>query len=812
MMPRTRRPALQVVVLYAAGILAGYNADPPIGLLLVLAALLLGLSLVLRRRRTVSISYWLLAAAFFLVACLQHEVFSRNFPSHHILNYRDAPDPVVIQGRVISDPVRKDKNATLILEATAIDHGTGTVRTCGKIWLTVRDFTGQLAYGDQVRIQGRLRVPSQARNPGEFDYRAYLARRSIHVLMTLRPESIQEVSKESVRWPMRVVRLVRRHLNRTIDRTLKGSPGALLRGVLLGERRKLPAEVTEAFSDSGVIHVLAVSGLHVGLIVGIFYSLFCALRLRETAATLLTLTLIFLYMFVVDLRPSVVRATIMASVIMVGRLLERESDLLNAIAFAGLIILIWNPLFLFELGFQLSFVATLSIVYLHGRLKELLLPFLKATSPPWARWICSGLLVSLSAQLGTFPIIAYYFQKAPIISIVANLLVVPLIGLAVSLGFTSALLSLVSMGLARMYAAANWVLLTGLIRLVSFAASLPFAYLHIPRPSKMFISLYYVFLFLGANGKRFPAARRTFLFGGLILLNFLVWDQALERPGDLSVLFLDVGQGDAAFVRFPNGRTMLVDGGERKPRFDCGERIICPYLRRIGLQHLDVMVLTHADNDHVGGLPAVLEEFPVGLVLDSRARHITKTYCRFLELAHAPGVVYREVRAGDRLKICPEVEVTVLHPTEEFVTEDGDAPFGRNSASVVLRIKYGMVSFLLTGDIEEEAEEALLEGGCELGSTVLKVPHHGSKSSSILSFVRAVQPQVAVISVGRWNRFGHPGQEVLQRYQQFDVALYRTDQDGAVAISTDGRRLELETVLGEKRRWTVNTRRPTEAR
>jgi len=799
----TRRPALIVAALYAAGILLGYRSNPPLWPLLVAAIFLTGICLFFRHhRKEATVSSWLLAIALLLVACSQYEIRTRLFPVHHIVHLGNITEPVVIQGRVVSEPVLKGENAALLLEAAALDCGTGLAKVCGKVWLRVRDFRGQLGYGDQVRLRGRLRPPEKARNPGEFDYQAYLARRSIYVVMSLRSESILVIGEGKLRWWQGVVRAVRQHLDGVVSGTLTGPPKDLLLGVLLGERRGLPPEVMKAFSDSGVIHVLAVSGLHVGLIVGIFLSFFRALRLKEVQATFLTLALVFLYMYVVELRPSVVRATIMAAVVMVGRLLERESDLLNAIAFAGLVLLLWSPQSLFELGFQLSFVATLSIVYFHERLVDLFRPIVNTSSPQWVRWVCSGFLVSVSAQLGTLPIIAYYFQKIPVISVVANLFVVPLIGLIVALGFTSAILGIVSMTLARLYATANWVLLSVLLRLVNLASSLPFAYLQAPRPTGMFIILYYGFLILGSNFKRSLAARRTFLFGGLLLLNLLAWQRALEDDERLSVVFFDVGQGDAALVRFPNGRAMLIDGGERKAVYDCGERVICPYLRRIGLRRLDVVVLTHADNDHVGGLPAVLEEIPVRLVLDGGAKHLTATYLRFLELAQVPEVTYREVRAGDQLEICPGVQVAVLHPTEKFVTGNGEAPFGLNNASVVLRVQYGEISFLFAGDIERETEEELWRRGCRLNSTVLKVPHHGSQTSSSRAFLRLVRPCVAIISVGQSNRFGHPHPDVLQRYRRANVDLYRTDRDGAVTVSTDGRKLRLHTTLGKGRRWT----------
>ena len=799
-----KRPALWAAVLYAAGICLGRVIDPPIGLMAAAVCLLLGLSILSSRRRfSPSGPSLFLGLALLLTASLQYEVRTRLFPRHHLVHHL-VREPMTarqatVRGRIISDPQEKGADATCVLQAAAIDTGRGSTPAAGRILVRIRDFRGGFEPGARVCLSGRLRSPGGVRNPGDFNYREYLRRRGIWAILTTTADGREAVLPGPRGWLGSLASRARRYLSATIARTLPGSPRALLMGLLLGQRGALPDEVTAAFSDAGVIHVLAVSGLHVGLIVGIFFALFSVLRCPQPAATLLTLALAGFYMVVVDLRPSVVRATIMAATIMAGRLLERDSDLLNTIPFAGLIILIWNPRLLFELGFQLSFAATLSIVYLHGRLLTICCPFLSAASPGWLRWTAAGLSVSLSAQLGTLPIVAYHFQKIPVISLVANLVVVPLVGLAVALGFTSALLFPLSAALAELYAAANWLVLEALIHLVTWAAGLPMACFHVPRPAPYWILVYYLFLVLGANLKRSRAVARAFFLGLLILLNLLIWREALPVSGRLKVVFFDVGQGDAALVSFPNGRHMLVDGGERTMSNDCGRRILCPYFLRAGVRRLDVVVLTHADNDHVGGLPAVLETMPVDLVLEPGAEHLSATYLRFLSLAGHSNHSYRRVRAGDRLLIDDRVAVRVLHPTGTFVAPDGNAPYGLNNGSVVLRLEYGRISLLLTGDIEREAEESLVNAGLLEPVTCLKVPHHGSISSSTEPFLRATRPGLAVFSVGRENRFGHPHDDVLGRYERMGISVFRTDRDGAVLLETDGRGLTVRTTVDAKR-------------
>jgi len=530
----------------------------------------------------------------------------------------------------------------------------------------------------------------------------------------------------------------------------------------------------------------------VALVVLFFLTAFKLCRIPERPALVLTLLGVGLFALVTGLQAPVVRAGLMAGALLFGRLWQRPGEVYNGLGLAALIILVWQPASLLSLSFQLSFVATLSLVALSRPIAAFLPESWR--SHPWVgEWVLMPLCACLAAQVGTAPLIAWHFNQFSPISLLANLMVLPLLNLSLALGMLAALSGWCLPLVATAFNGSNYLVLSAAIGLVDFFAGLPYASVSLPRPGPVSLA-FWIALSLCLAFAHCRPARKLALFIALLWGNYAVWMPHLRSP-TLEVFFLDVGQGDAALVRLPDGRALLIDGGERSRDFDQGERVILPVLRHLGIDRLEVMVASHPHNDHIGGLIAVLKEVEVGHYLDSGQHCDTWTAQRVQELVREKGIGYHRLAAGDSLAGLGGVGGLVLHPTARWVSQSEEPEGGLNNGSVVLRLSYGQVDLLFAGDAEEEAEAALLGWGGGLRSEVLKVPHHGSPTSSETAFVAAVQPRVAVVSVGEHNKFRHPAPAVVERYEKQGVQVLRTDQRGAVVLCTDGTNLEWRTMV-----------------
>jgi competence protein ComEC len=642
-----------------------------------------------------------------------------------------------LEGRLADEPTRwTGERARLTIDVTGID---GEARS-GVVSLVTYGLTPSLTTGQRISVEARLDRPGGFRNPGTFDYAEHLRRRGVTVVGTARAERVTPLDDRDPAWPVRV----RRASVEAMREALPPVSAALLTGLLLGERAGLPDDVDAAFRRAGVYHLLAVSGFNVALVASTAWTLLTLVRTSPRVAALGALAVVLAFSAVVGPQPSVLRATVMACVVLLALLVERDAAVLNSLALAALVILAARPADLHEPGFQLSFAATGGIVL----------------APLPRGWLGAAVAASAAAQLAVLPIGLVHFNQLSTVGILANVVVVPLAGVATVLGLVAVLASVASATVAGWLFAATWPVLLALRGVVRAAAAIPGAVVHGPAPGPLAVGCYVAALALGLVAWRQRTMRRRLAqrmgVAAVVLATasavITLWPALRPPDGWLRVSILDVGQGDAIVIEGPHGGAVLVDAGAGGPyRLDAGERVVAPFLWNRGVLRLTAAVVTHADTDHAGGMVAVRDRFPIRETWDG-----------------AP--------AAGPLAVGGAV-----------ITPLAAADSGRNDAARVLRVDFGLASFLLASDVEGPGERALVDSHASLGATVLKVAHHGSRTSSGPAMLAAVRPAVAVISVGARNVYGHPDRTVLARLAAAGADVYRTDQDGAILLATDGR-------------------------
>jgi competence protein ComEC len=681
------------------------------------------------------------------------------------------------------------------MESNKLYNNNSSKTVCGKVLIPIYENKyPQLHYGDEIIVRGQLVRPKGLRNPEGFDYRSYLSGMGIHAILKVEKEQqIQTTGKKYGNLILgKIIYPARRYTIETICKTTTGSSRHILAALLTGEKSQISSEIRESFSNTGIIHVLAISGLHVGYVLLILKTLLGFFRFPHTTQTLLTITALIFFALLTEARPPVVRASIMAGAYLIGTVTQRHSNPFNILGTAALVILLLRPNDIFNAGFQLSFSAVISIVYFYQKLRAL--PFIIRFS----RIVCKNtilknifnlFLVSLSAQLGILPLTAYYFNRVPLLSIVVNIFAIPLVGLIVALGFTMLFTNMFSSWIASVYGALNQELLSILQKIVIPIGKLPFSHIDVATPHPVLIFTYYCILLLIFNISR-PQLKKCFTILTLIGLNLHVWTNVLWNDSTkFTWIQFDVGQGDASLLRLPRKKNILIDGGERNPYFDCGARILAPYLQKKGIQTLDAVIISHPHNDHIGGLITILNQFKVRKVICADTPFQSNLNHQLQEVINLKQIPVTIVSSGDSLNIFPGIMIKILSPAPTKTTTINPA-HGINNRSVVLRLYFGTVRFLFMGDAETETENYILRSHHPLLSHGIKIGHHGSISSSSPHFLSNVQPKISVISVGKNNRFNHPSEIVLTRLKALKSKVYRTDHMGAIIIKSDGKTLK----------------------
>ncbi len=815
-----KKPLPLILFAYIAGIVAGNYFYLPFYLAMagIMGASMALLIFLFRKKEKASLI--LSPLLFALIGTLYiGGVLHPEFPSHHLIHFSEERR-YHIEGVLYRPPELTQEKTRIYVRAEKIFIEEDSFPAAGNLLLTVKERSGDWRYGDRVRFISKLYLPRPATNPGAFDYRKFLALQDIWVTAYANESGGIIRMQEGRGNPFfHFVESRREKIREFLDANAPPHSRGILKALVLGERGDIDPETNEKFIVAGVSHILSISGLHVALVAAFFFgvtrwalklfpSILLHVPLSKTSACVAVVPVIF-YTFIAGMGLAAVRSMIMMLSFLLALLLDREKDLYDALFLAAFLILIASPAALFDVSFQLSFLSVLAILYLVPRLAEYFSFFkawpLKSWIEEQSRWkrkllIYTGasLLTSTAAILGTGPLVGYYFNRVSLVGFFSNLLLVPLMGFVNTLlSLVTAFLVFVSLPLAQILITLNVWLLEISLALVDFFSRFPFASRRMSTPTYPELMLLYGILIFGANLKRWRQALPGLVGCVALLASLQIYGYyAVSRGNELSVAFLDVGQGDAAVVTFPQGKIMVIDaGGSLDGSFDPGERIVAPFLWKMKKKDIDYLVNTHSHPDHLQGLLFLLENFRVREVWNNGEDGWGDPLAeRFLTTA---GRRLQKMRQGKEPLIINGVKVEFLHPPLERKEEPN---FGGNNASLVLRLTFGEVSFLFCGDIEAMAEEEIGRTDSNLLSTVIKVPHHGSKTSSTPELVKRVRPRFAVFTVRAGGRNRLPHASVLQRYEERGAKTFLSDRDGTITFKTNGQDLQVQTFLEGGRR------------
>ncbi len=731
------------------------------------------------------------------------------FQNQKYENYYKDGEEIMIQAIVISDVREKEYN--YVYEIKILRDNNKYKNTY--LYLKIsKKATEKLKYGDIIEVNGNFIEVSSQRNYGGFQYKEYL--KSLKIYGTIKANQLKVLSRNRFNDIFSLANQVSSMMKQKIDSSIEERHAAIIKGIIFGDGSDIEEEIQENFRISSISHILAVSGMHVSYLV-IGMQLFLKSIIGKRKTRFVTIAFLISYMFITGFSPSVVRASIMNILLIGGEILYRKNDSWTSIAISLFLILIYNPFLIENIGLQFSYIGTMGIMILHKSIFK----FLKNIKIKNRKWkykfnrkviffiskIKEILAVTLSAQLAIFPIMIYHFNLLGVYFLISNLLVSVIIGPIIILSTIFIVFSFIFNPISKVICIVLKFFIQMLI-IITNLAELPFSKLYLPTPKIWMILLYYILIIIfnfiyhiydslklnhtQIRVKNLIALAKYNIFLNkkkyrlriMIIIIILLFSFFQCIPKNLEINFVDVGQGDSTFIVTPRNKTILIDGGgSTTDEFDVGKSTLLPYILDKGYTKIDYIFISYFDQDHVGGILTILQEIKVKKVIISKQGENTENYQKFLEVIKEKGIPVTIVKKGDRVKIEKEIYFDILWPTSELIQENKI-----NNNSLIMKMYYYNFSVLFTGDIEGKAEKKILETykneKDKLVSHVLKVAHHGSKTSTIKEFLDAVNPKIALIGVGKNNMFHHPSEEVIDELKEYGISIYRTDERGEITI------------------------------
>lgn len=755
-----KRPLLIAAIAYINGILIGVYLSKSIPLFVILSIIV---SLITSFKKN---TYRNAICMYLIVMCISSiYVYNKNLNYESKYKKYDNKN-ISIEGTIISDIEEKEYNYTF------------TIRTKDDYFLVNLKKNKEeisLEYGDKLQISGEYQEPNKARNYKGFDYKNYLKINKIYgiIRVDLYTNIIIKHQKNLSNFKL-LIHKIREKLKQNIQELLTKETYALGIGILIGDNSRINEKIVEDFKNSNLSHMLAVSGAHINYVVLTVSILFTKKRAGIKAQRVVTIMMMLFFMELTQMTSSVVRAGISCIIYMLASLLYRKADVINAMAISTLLILLNNPFKLFDIGFQLSYAGTLGIILfcklINIPIKNKLLKYLK-----------DSIIISISANIFIIPIMMYQFNTISLTFILSNLLAGPLLGISIILEIIVLLISFMSINIAAIPAKVLNILLILIINIANWFSNIEISKIYVITPQIISIVAYYLIcaaIILKQKNRKIIV---------IIMLTVLIIN-LFPTPKKLRINFIDVGQGDSTLIRTETNKVILIDSGgsTASSSFDVGNKVLLPYLLDRRIKKIDFIIVSHFDADHCQAFGTVIDNINVRKVVVCKQLMITQEYLNIINKCKKKNIKIIVVERGDKLKIDKRTEFEILHPGERFL-DDGKG--GLNANAIVCKMNYKLnngkiFSILFTGDIEVEAEKELEQVyGKKLKADILKIAHHGSKTSSREEFIKLVSPKIALIGVGENNKFGHPADITLERLEKENVKVYRTDQMGEISIT-----------------------------
>ncbi len=752
---------------------------------------------------------------------------------------------LTIKAIVVSDAQNKDYKDVYQIKVIEIENSS---KNTFQLLCNIKKEKNKsltLEYGDEITFKAIYEIPSTARNEGGFDYANYLKTKQIAGTVNITASDVQITGKNRVNVIKSKMNQLKNSMIQKIKNLLPTENASICIGLLLGDQSFITEEIKESFRQSNLSHMLAISGSHIAYLLPAVLTFFSIFPLHQRFKKCIGIVFLIFFMLLVGFAPSIVRACLMSMYILLAQILYKKADVYQSLGISTIIILLGNPYALLNIGFQLSYGGTIGIVLFS---KKLCLKRLKEdkivkqsdsieqnedlkekgkkekkekkTEPKTKKETIKDVvnkvknsikemaIVSLAANLIIFPIMIYHFNTLSATFLISNILASPISAISLIIGLIFIILLFVCNPLAILFSYILNPLLTLFVKIAQWSSKLPLSQILLPTPAIWQITIYYIILFLiffpkwentTKNTVKNSRTEKTYQFVIkyqkqiiLLFILLLLFPYFLTNlpSSHLTISMIDVGQGDSMLIQTPKGKNILIDGGGSElGTFDVGEKTLLPYLLDKNITKIDYMLFSHFDSDHCDGLFTILEKLPVKNVIISKQGKSSENFKQFLSIIQEKKVNVLLVQEGDNIVIDNEISINILFPQADFISENI-----LNNNSIVAKLEWknssGEVisSILLTGDIEQIAEEKLVEKYQNtniLNATILKVAHHGSKSSSIQPFLELVKPKVALIGVGENNHFGHPNEGVLQRLENLNTIIFRTDKNGEINLKID---------------------------